>query len=240
MANSNEMILNLLNSFKKDNVILYIGRDGRRELTPEICNQQWSCVVTSCTDDIGTEFAAQDKEAIRYTSCKQLPNQLFVKNKFPIIQIYGKDDVIDEALEEYEDEFLRREIVKRDAEHIFEYVMVRMDMRTRMVIIGYNPDDPKEFPLSSIIIASRSMRGGVIDIYGVSNEEKLAPLLKTIEKKMVVILLTNSRIYLRSLYYRKKKIKRLIGRKRAYFIKNTFHCLFQVVCCWGMGLRFNY
>lgn len=182
-SNTKEMISNLMNSFKKDNVILYVGRNGRKELTPEICELPWSCVVTSCTDDIGTEFAAQNKEAIRYTSYKQLHNQLFIKNKFPIIQLYGKGDVVDEALEEYDDEFLRREIIKKNAERIFDYIIVRMDMRTRMVIIGYAPEDPEEFPLSSIIIASRNMRGGVIDIYGTTNEMMMGSLFKTLEKR---------------------------------------------------------
>ena len=183
LSNVNEMISNLMNSFRKDNVILYVGRNGRKELTSEICELPWSCVVTSCTDDIGTEFAAQDKEAIRYTSYRQLPNQLFVKNKFPIIQLYGKDDIVDETLEEYDEEFLRHEIIKKDAERIFDYIMVRMDMRTRMVIIGYAPEDASEFPLTSIIIASRNMRGGVIDVYGVDNEAIQAPLLKALEKR---------------------------------------------------------
>lgn len=182
-SNANEMISNLMNSFRKDNVILYVGRNGRKELTPEICELPWSCVVTSCTDDIGTEFAAQNKEAIRYTSYRQLPNQLFLKNKFPIIQLYGKDDVIDETLEEYDEDFLRREIIKKDAERIFEYVMVRMDMRTRMVIIGYDPEDSNEFPLSSIIISSRNMRGGIIDVYGATNKALLAPLSSFLEKR---------------------------------------------------------
>lgn len=182
-ANVYEMISNLMNSFRKDNVILYVGRNGRKELTPEICELPWSCLVTSCTDDIGTEFAAQNKEAIRYTSYRQLPNQLFIKNKFPIIQIYGKEDVVDEALEEYDEDFLRREIIKKDAERIFDYVMVHMDMRTRMVIIGYAPEDLAEFPMSSIIIASRNMRGGVIDIYGATNEVMMAPLFKSLEKR---------------------------------------------------------
>ncbi len=181
--NANEMISNLMNSFKKDNVILYVGRNGRKELTPEICELPWSCVVTSCTDDIGIEFAAQNKEAIRYTSYRKLPNQLFIKNKFPIIQLYGKADVVDETLEEYDEEFLRREIIKKDAERIFDYVMVRMDMRTRMIIIGYAPEDPDEFPLSSIVIASRNMQGGVIDVYGTSNEAIMEPLFKALEKR---------------------------------------------------------
>lgn len=183
LSNTNEMISNLMNSFRKDNVILYVGRNGRKELTPEICELPWSCVVTSCTDDIGTEFATQNKEAIRYTSYRQLPNQLFIKNKLPIIQLYGKDDVVDEALEEYDEEFLRREIIKKDAERIFDYVMVRMDLRTRMIIIGYAPENSDEFPLSSIIIASRNMRGGVIDVYGATNETMMEPLLKALEKR---------------------------------------------------------
>lgn len=182
-SNANEMIANLMNSFKKDNVILYVGRNGRKELTPEICELPWSCMVTSCTDDIGTEFAAQNKEAIRYTSYRKLPNQLFVKNKFPIIQLYGKADAVDEALEEFDEDFLRHEIIKKDAESIFNYIMARMDMRTRMVIIGYAPEDPDEFPLLSIIYASRNMRGGVIDIYGATNEAMMEPLFKTLETR---------------------------------------------------------
>ncbi len=182
-SNVNEMISNLMNSFRKDNVILYVGRNGRKELMPEICELPWSCVVTSCTDDIGIEFAAQNKEAIRYTSYRQLPNQLFTKNKFPIIQLYGKSDVVDEALEEYDEEFLRSEIIKKDAERIFDYVMARMDMRTRMIMIGYAPEDPDEFPVSSIIIASRNMRGGVIDVYGATNEVIMGPLFKALEKR---------------------------------------------------------
>lgn len=180
-SNANEMIANLMNSFKKDNVILYVGRNGRKELTPEICELPWSCMVTSCTDDIGTEFAAQNKEAIRYTSYRKLPNQLFAKNKFPIIQLYGKADAVDEALEEFNEDFLRHEIIKKDAESIFNYVMAHMDMRTRMVIIGYSPEDPDEFPLLSIIYASRNMRGGVIDIYGATNEAMMEPLFKSLE-----------------------------------------------------------
>lgn len=182
-SNQNEMISGLMNSFSKDNVILYVGRNGRKELTPEICELPWSCVVTSCTDDIGVEFTTQNKEVIRYTSYRQLPSQLFIKNMFPIIQLYGKSDVVDEALEEYDDDFLKREVIKKDAEHIFDYIMTRMDMRTRMVIIGYAPEEPEEFPLSSIIIASRNMRGGVIDIYGANNEEMQFPLFKALEKR---------------------------------------------------------
>lgn len=182
-VNEIEMINDLMNSFKKDNVILYIGRNGRKELTPEICSLPWACVVTSCTDDIGVEFAKQGKDTIRYTTYKKLPNQLFVKNKFPIIQLYGKDNVMDDILEEYEDDLLRREVIKKQSENIFDYVIKRMDMRTRMVIIGYAVEDIEEFPLQSMAVSITYMRGGIADIYGIIDDKKMASLLKCIERR---------------------------------------------------------
>lgn len=218
-SNANEMISNLMNSFRKDKVILYVGRNGRKELTPEICELPWNCVVTSCTDDIGTEFVTQNKETFRYTSYRQLPNQLFATNKLPIIQLYGKDDVVDEALEEYDEEYLRREIIKKDAERIFDYVMVRMDLRTRMIIIGYAPEDPDEFPLSGIIISSRNMRGGVIDVYGATNEIIMASLFKTLEKRGGNYTSENLNDLISEVYNQSKEYQEIDKKKENIFYK---------------------
>lgn len=165
-----EMISGLMNGFRKDNVVLYVGRKGKREMTPELCALPWSCVVTSCTDgQFGTEFA-ETKQPHRYTKREELPTQIFNKNELPVIQIYGNEGMTDVNLKEYEDELMKQLYLEEEAKRILSHIMVRMDIRSRLVIVGYDSTDPSELPMRQFILSWREMKGGHVELYGAGEE----------------------------------------------------------------------
>ena len=184
--NEDEVISDLFKSFNQDNVILFVGSSAidNGELTEKICNLPWSCVITtSKKDGFGVEFANR-RTPHRYISFSDLPINLFSRDNLPVIQLYGSENEVPAELEEVED-YLRPSFVKKQAEKILNRVMSRMDIRTRMVVIGYNSNRADEIPVETFIFSWQELRGGTIEFFN-SDDNPSEMLKKSADKNRFI------------------------------------------------------
>lgn len=182
MLNSDEIISEIYKSFNQDNVILFLGSDAinNGELTKILCSMPWSCVITTIRKvNFGTEFIL-GREVQRYNSLSELPINIFNREKMPIIQILGSEDEVMPELEDYEED-LRPIFLKKYAVDILTRVMSKMDIRSRMVVVGYNPESDKDLSLDDFIFSCREIKGGTISFF--NSEKKENKSLKEFAEK---------------------------------------------------------
>lgn len=180
---ADDMVSGLMNSFRTDNVVLFVGRKWNVEKTQEICHLPWSCVVTSCVDgNFGTEFS-EKVQPRRYVKLKELPSVLFNKTNLPVIQLFGNENIQNDQLNEIEDELMKEMYIEDEARRIMNYVMTRMDIRSKLVIIGYDPTDPKEFPVRQMVLSWKDMCGARVELYGGGQGKEMEFLEKEIRKR---------------------------------------------------------
>lgn len=170
MADANEylVISEIMGSLAQNNVVLYIGKGiSSSDLTPELCRLNWRCIVTSRTEaDFGKEFATEQRKPRRYARFAELPSNIFDRVNLPIIQIYGTDGSAEEGLADNGDPVLSNLLVKRNAEKIMNHILSRLDVRCRMVVLGYEPEDPREFPMDAFMPLWYEMPGGLLYFFG--------------------------------------------------------------------------
>lgn len=180
---ADDMVSDLMSSFRTDNVVLFVGRKWDTEKMREICHLPWSCVVTSCVNgDFGTDFP-EEVHPRRYVKLKELPSVLFNKTNLPVIQLFGNENVHDDQLDELEDELMKEMYIEDEAKRIMNYVMTRMDIRSKFVIVGYDPEDPKEFPVRQMVLSWKDMRGARVELYGSEPGKEMEFLKKEIRKR---------------------------------------------------------
>lgn len=182
MINEDLIVSDLYRSFNQDNVILFVGSDAvnKGELTEKICNLPWSCVITTLkNDEFGTMFV-NGRNAHKYISFSELPINLFSRENLPIIQIFGSDTEKPQGIEDV-DELLRPSFLNKHAEKIINRVMSKMDIRSRLVVVGYNPGSDKDISLETFILSCHEIQGGTISFFDSNNEENT--LLREFAKK---------------------------------------------------------
>ena len=180
---ADDMVSGLMSSFRTDNVVLFAGRKWNAEKMREICHLPWSCVVTSRRDgDFGTEFP-EEVHPHRYVKFKELPSVLFNRTSLPVIQLFGNENIQDDQFNEIEDELMREMYIEDEAKRIMNYGMARMDIRSKFVIVGYDPEDPKEFPVRQMVLSWKDMRGARVELYGGGQGKEMEFLEKEICKR---------------------------------------------------------
>lgn len=175
--NEDAIVADLYKSFNQDNVILFVGSAAvdNGELTEKICNLPWSCVITtSRKEGFGCEFA-NGRMPHRYMPFSELPIDLFSKSNLPIIQLYGVENEMATELEEVED-YLRPAFARKRAEKILGRIMSKMDIRTRMIVIGYDSNNSDEMPAETFIFSWQELQGGKIEFF--NSEDNPSEMLK--------------------------------------------------------------
>lgn len=156
------IITDLLNSFNHDKVVLFAGQDAFKngELTSTVCRLPWSCIITTSTeDDFGECFQTDDDRDIRgYSPFTEMPVNLFDRSKLPIIHLYGKKGDYNAELEQISVE-LRPAYLKQKTETELNRIMSQMDIRSRFVVIGYNPYNTSELPQDIFILSWQKTQG---------------------------------------------------------------------------------
>lgn len=166
MINEDAVISEIYKSFNQDNVILFAGSEAikNKELSEKICVLPWSCVITTDRrDGFGTGFA-QGRNPHRYISSSDLPINIFSRENLPIIQLYGAVTDIPPELEDF-DEDLRVRLLKKQGEKILNRVMSKMDIRSRLIVVGYNPDSDDDISLETFMLSCQEIQGGAITFF---------------------------------------------------------------------------
>ena len=176
MNNEDAIISEIYKSFNQDNVILFAGSEAikNKELSEKICVLPWSCVITTEREDgFGTDFA-QGRNPHRYLPSSDLPINIFSRENLPIIQLYGSVTDIPPELEDF-DEDLRVRLLKKQGEKILNRIMSKMDIRSRLIVVGYNPDSDNDISLETFVLSCQEIQGGTITFFnsGCTVNEKL-------------------------------------------------------------------
>lgn len=161
--NEYDITSELLQSFSKYNLILYVGTGIKEsEVVSSIWNLSWKCVITSQRQtDFGKFLVTEQRNAKRYSTVKDLPNNLFDRINLPIIQIYGEECDVDD-----EDQLTNDMMKEYDSIELMQHIMKRMDVRSKLVVIGYNPSSKEEFPIDKFIPLCRNLQGATVYFYG--------------------------------------------------------------------------
>lgn len=167
--NGDNIVSDLLRAFNQDNVILFAGKEAviNGELTKAICSFPWSCIVTTCKEeDFGVKFAASGRTTIEITSFDDIPLNLYNRSELPIVYLFGKESVyVTKQEDDDEDEEFRVNKAKNQAEKILNRIMTKMDIRSRMVVVGYNANHENEIAEDKFIFSWEEMQGGVIELF---------------------------------------------------------------------------
>lgn len=166
--NGDSIITELLKSFNQDNIVLFAGQEAitNGELSKEVCNLPWSCVITTCKeDDFGVRFENASRMPREIYTFNDIPLNLFNRSELPIIYLFGKNNIFQERSEDYDDEDLSAESQKRQAEKMLNRVMSKMDIRSKMIVVGYNARVENEIPEDTFIFSWEEIQGGSINIF---------------------------------------------------------------------------
>lgn len=181
LHNTDELLADLYRSFNQDNMVLYVGNKAveNQNLSELVYKLPWSCVVTSNRKDgFGIEFEG-GRSSRRYTSY-DMPAIFFNKEELPIIQLFGNENEVPDELIDFEDDVRKKFEIKR-AEMCLSRIMSKMDIRSRMVVIGYDENDSEEISAETLVFSWHEMQGGTVSFFGcVSNQDSM--LRKSIQK----------------------------------------------------------
>ncbi len=182
---SDQIISALMQSFNQNNMVLFVGQAAtEKDLTKEVCELPWSCVVTSNREEnFGKYFASELRSTSQFNSIKELPTQLFDRRNLPIIRLCGIDNWEDKnGLNEEEDQLteLRQ---KRDAEKMLTAVMRKLDVLSQMVVTGYQPWNRREIEETTFVLSCEERQGGNLQLFGMKPDEEQPNILKAFAKK---------------------------------------------------------
>ena len=166
-----ELVADLYKCFNQDNMILYVGNKAANseQLTEAIYKLPWSCVITSNRKDgFGVGFKG-GRTSRRYTAF-DMPTMIFNREELPIIQLLGNENEIPAELEDVDD-ILRSAFEKKQAEKALNRIMSKMDIRSRMVVIGYDESDTDEISAETFVFSWQEMQGGKISFFGCKDVE---------------------------------------------------------------------
>jgi len=169
MIDYDAIATDLMQSFNRENVVLFIGTNGRKELGKEIYELPWSCIITTIADEgFGNEFSLEERRAQRITEIDNLPTKIFNRRRVPIIQVFSESSSGNKS-----DDILANLANKRrmkQAETMLSAVFKRIDIRSSLVVLGYSPDEEDEFPAEDFVLLLDSIPGGRVTFFNTESE----------------------------------------------------------------------
>lgn len=182
--NDNAIVADLLSSFNQNNIILFAGTEAikKGELTKEVCDLPWCCVVTTCREeDFSVRFNNNTRTAKECFTLDDLPLNFYNRNELlPVIYLFGKKNNGISNEKEYDNE-LKISFIKKQAEELLNRIMYKMDIRSRMIVVGYNSRNENEIGEDVFIFSWNKLQGGAINFFN-SSDEKTGIIKKYAEK----------------------------------------------------------
>lgn len=149
-----ELYTKLLRDFEVYGMVLYIGQGIKTEdLSDSFCQLPWGAVITSHRSlDFDKIFAATGTRNV--TSCSErddIIGRVIQPHKFYVAHLYGGEESFLESNEYGDPEDLDavKFLQEKKATSLFEYILNRIRVeRGKMIVIGYQGDDEKEFSVT--------------------------------------------------------------------------------------------
>lgn len=174
-------------AFVSNHMVLFVGTSAtEHDITPEIRNLQWSCIITTKTEEEFSTLFVNDERKVLEFSNGELPEILLSRVELPILRIYG---VRGEEKENREKDILAQAgYLEEDPKEFNEkYLKILsskiLDCVNQMFVIGYNEQEKGELPGEVLARNIVSVPEHNIQFFGMSegkNEKlkKLAELKK--------------------------------------------------------------
>lgn len=160
----NKMITELLESMQLYNVGLFVGQGIKMEDLPNVVlSQKWRFVITSQKrGDFGKFFSSEQRDTDIYTELKEIKNVSFSSINLPVIQLLGfegKNELDDMTAD-------------MNASDIMGNIVNKLDTRSKLVVIGYNPTDCNELKFEIFFPRLSQIRGAKVFIFndGINND----------------------------------------------------------------------
>lgn len=182
---ADQIVSALMQGFNQNSMVLFVGQAASKEdLTKEICDLPWSCVVTSIREEgFGKYFTSEVRKTSQFNSTKELPIHLFNRKNLPIIRLYGIDNWEDKNEHDKEDDELAKLRREKEAEKMLTTIMHKLDVLSQMVVIGYQPSSSNEIPETTFILSCEERQGGNLQLFGMKSDEKQLERLKFLAKR---------------------------------------------------------
>mgnify|MGYP000931264713 CR=1 FL=1 len=160
----NQMITELLESMQLYNVGLFVGQGIKMEDLPDVVlSQKWRFVITSQKrGDFGKFFSSDQRDTDIYTELKEIKNISFSSINLPVIQLLGfegKNELDDMTAD-------------MNAFDIMGNIVNKLDTRSKLVVIGYNPIECNELKFNIFFPRLSQIRGAKVFIFndGINND----------------------------------------------------------------------
>jgi len=160
----NKMITELLESMQLYNVGLFVGQGIKMEDLPSVVlSQKWRFVITSQKrEDFGNFFSSDQRDTDIYTELKEIKNISFSSINLPVIQLLGfegKNELDDMTAD-------------MNAFDIMGNIVNKLDTRSKLVVIGYNPIECNELKFNIFYPRLSQIRGAKVFIFndGINND----------------------------------------------------------------------
>ena len=183
LLNQTVLAANFMGQFNGRHLILFAGLGASQELLQTLSRCQWSCVLTSRTDDnFGDIFAANGRIVQEYSAPNDIPvRPLSKQGSLPILRLFGLgDDIGDEIQTELE---LTGQTIQdyqnRRAGKMLDLLPGLFDGASIMVVVGYSPSMEKELGYSWLATTLRNpiIPSGCVQFWGLDESEPQIQLL---------------------------------------------------------------
>jgi len=158
------MITELLESMQLYNVGLFVGQGIKMEDLPDVVlSQKWRFVITSQKrGDFGKFLSSDQRDTDIYTELKEIKNISFSSINLPVIQLLGfegKNELDDMTAD-------------MNAFDIMGNIVNKLDTRSKLVVIGYNPIECNELKFNIFFPRLSQIRGAKVFIFndGINND----------------------------------------------------------------------
>ena len=137
---SSEIIGELFQGFQHNDMVLYIGTGKWDQLSPEILNRPWRCVVTSRKGStIGSDLGTDISVPVSVNSLEDINRIRFSSKQTAFVELFAnQDDVNEEDIDFWEDTQTELAGEKLSA------LIKKLDVRANLIVSNYNPTDSNE------------------------------------------------------------------------------------------------
>lgn len=182
---ADQIVSKLMQSFNQNSMVLFVGTAASDEdLSKEVCELPWSCIVTSSRkEDFGKYFDSDLRNKSQFQSMKEMPSRLFDRRNLPIIRLYGIENWEDRYSQDDEDDELMKLRQEKEAEKMLNAIMQRLDVLSQMIVIGYQPGGDEEIPVTTFVLSWEERQGGNIQLFGIKSDEKQKNRIKNLAEK---------------------------------------------------------
>lgn len=175
---SSEIIGELFQGFQHNDMVLYIGTGKWDQLSPEILNRPWRCVVTSRKEStIGSDLGTDISVPVSVNSLEDINRIRFSSKQTAFVELFAnQDDVNEEDIDFWEDTQTELAGEKLSA------LIKKLDVRANLIVINYNPTDSNEISKAKFFNACKKAEGAKITFFIPEAECQDGKLLGQIER----------------------------------------------------------